>query len=222
MLPTAYEELPMAGSTGLSMDMDKRGHSEGEYGHTRGGGVVKNEGILTAYMSHCRGDAYRTACLPHFGRIPPSQLAQAQGLHWDAWSFGATLFALAFGQAPVALTASSDDTSDHQSPSGVTGDEQRATVRTTDGSSAGKKGVNKAVDHAPATAATLLLRLMTLTPLLSENLTTNGGNTDDAGDATGGGLLLPEQRSTLQRLSALKGCYQHILSIHPVNTHPIH
>ena len=199
MLPTAYEELPMPGSHGSSMD-DKRDPSDGEYNRPRGSNVVKNEDILTSYMTHCRGDAFRTACLPHFGRIPPSQLAQSQGLHWDAWSFGATLFALAFGQAPIAVTASTDNHSDP--PPGVTDEHHGSTASI---ASSNKKGLNKPVDHGPATTATLLLRLMTLTPLLSENRATTGINTDDMGDTTGAGLLLSEQRSTLQRLSAHKG-----------------
>ena len=205
------------------MGADQRDESDGDDGHHhRASSVVKNEDILLSYMSNCRGDAYRTACLPQFGRILPSQLLQAQGLHWDAWSFGATLFALAFGQAPIAPTASSEDNSDH--PTADHPDKENgATTRTADGSSSGKKGGSRAATvHGPATAASLLLRLMTLTPLLSEDrTTTTDGHTDDVGAVAGEGLLPPAQKATLKRLSALKGHYLHILQMHPTNT-PYH
>ena len=88
LLPTAY-------------DVDRQYAASAARGDA-GRGAVANEEVLQAYMEDCQDDPILRACLPHGGRFnTPADLSRAQGVQWDAWSFGATLFALAFGRAPA-------------------------------------------------------------------------------------------------------------------------
>ena len=66
----------------------------------RNGRPVANEELLRGYMQHSQYDPITQACLPLDGEMNETELISQSTQAWDVYSYGATLFTLAFGIPP--------------------------------------------------------------------------------------------------------------------------
>jgi len=161
--------------------------------HSARAAAVPNEDALVGYMEQCRGDDTRAACLPHHGVFTSKEgLAAAQGAAWDVWSFGATLFIMAFGRPPAPPDATTTTTT-AAPPAAAAAAGGRA------GAPEDQKGSGKAdaQGDGPAAAASLLLRLMTR--MLEGPAASASGGGDVSVD---GAVLSAGQRRALTRAAA--------------------
>ena len=69
--------------------------------------------VLQSYIDACLYEPLRLACIPHLG-LHTGAAVDVSGPHWDAWSFGALLFMMAFGHSPRAPSTSTTTTTSTQ------------------------------------------------------------------------------------------------------------